>query len=359
MDSDLFDINFTFSLENLNKNREVLSLDKIKTHIQCVLDQTFVNPNKRKIEDFNSRFNFACPYCGDSTTDSFKKRGNLYFKNMSYKCFNCGIKMSLYSFIKEYKDKCNLNDVDLYAIRNFQSDVDFRNISTVRLNFLDLDDIRKYSLTKEKLKEYLGFTEINNTNCETFLLNRYQNNNNNFLYQPKTNSLVILNGIDDIIIGYQIRPLKQKKYFTYKLSTIYKECDLDINDSVSKLDNISSIFNILNINFDRNVTVFEGPMDSFLYDNSIALSGAHNVLDFEIENMQYWFDNDETGKKKAISKIKEGNKIFLWKKYLNDNSIMEHIKDLNDLIIYSKNNGIKLLPFDNYFSNNKLNIIHV
>lgn len=352
-------MDFSFSLSDTFKEKENLTLQKIKIHLQCILDHCFINSNKRKIEEFSSRYNFACPYCGDSTTDNFKKRGNLYFKNMNYKCFNCGVRISLYNLISEYKQYCNLNDEDLYVFKNYQIDIDSHNITNTKINFFDMKHIEKYSFSKEKLKKIFGFIDINNTNAEIFLKNRYHKNFENFLYQPKGNSLIILNAINDIIIGYQIRPLKHKQYYTYKLSTIYSKCGMEINEDVNKLDNISSIFNILNINFDRPLTVFEGPMDCFLYNNSIALAGAHNVLNFEVENMQYWFDNDETGKKKAIDKMKEGSKIFLWRKYLNAVYIDEKIKDLNDLIIYSKLNNIKLIPFDDYFSNDKLNMINV
>jgi len=64
--------------------------DYIKNIIQVVLDKEFTNSQKRKINDYDSRFNCACPYCQDSSKDMYAKRGNLYLSSLLYICFNCG-----------------------------------------------------------------------------------------------------------------------------------------------------------------------------------------------------------------------------------------------------------------------------
>ena len=71
-----------------------LDMNYIESKIQNILNREFKDiPQKRVIKRFptNSnpdRLNFACPICGDSERTLSKKRGNLYFKNMQYICFN-------------------------------------------------------------------------------------------------------------------------------------------------------------------------------------------------------------------------------------------------------------------------------
>lgn len=356
MSADIFDGSFAFSIKTHSEIEEI-SLEKIKLFVQCVLDHVFGSGHKTTIEDFKERLNFACPYCLDSSKDVFKKRGNLFYKNMMFKCFNCGTRESLYAFLKDYQTHCNIDDETLYVLKTYQTSI---NVQRKReLNFFDKELLKTVAFSRDDLKATFGFIDIKGTEGEKFLNARYQKQLDNFLYYPKTKSIVILNCIDDIILGYQLRSLKQKRYFTYKLSKIYEEANRQVTDSITKMDDISTIFNILQLDFNRPVTVFEGPMDSFLYGNSIAISGAHNILEFEIENMRFWFDNDDTGKRLAMANLKEGHEVFLWKKYLRDMDINTQVKDLNDLVIYSKKNDKLLLPFDRYFSNNKLNMYYV
>ena len=56
--------------------------------VQVILNNSHSDPQKRQIRNHNDRLNFACPICGDSERHHGKKRGNLYFKNMYYVCYN-------------------------------------------------------------------------------------------------------------------------------------------------------------------------------------------------------------------------------------------------------------------------------
>jgi hypothetical protein len=164
------------------------------------------------------------------------------------------------------------------------------------------------------------------------------------------------------VIGMVLRSLNENsknKYLTYKLSKIYDKMNLIYDDDIDNIDNISSIFNITNINLNDTITIFEGPIDSFFYKNSLAISGIGKSMPFDIEYIQYWFDNDTTGINKSKDLLKDGKKVFLWKKYLNDVNISKNIKDLNELIVYSNKNNITLKNFDEYFTNNRLDLYYL
>jgi hypothetical protein len=96
--------------------------------------------------------------------------------------------------------------------------------------------------------------------------------------------------------------------------------DLDMSELVI-YNKLSYYFNIMNIDFNKQITVFEGYLDSLFYPNSIGLVGVNTDYRFLESNgfdIQYFFDNDEAGFKKSEEKINEGFSVFLWRKLLND-----------------------------------------
>ena len=79
---------------------EELDRSYIKSKIQEILNHAHPEQQKKYIKDYPERLNFACPVCGDSQKQLTKKRGNLYFKNMMYICFNEGCNMSFLKLLK-------------------------------------------------------------------------------------------------------------------------------------------------------------------------------------------------------------------------------------------------------------------
>ena len=191
----------------------------------------------------------------------------------------------------------------------------------------------------------------------------------------------------DKIIGFQTRSLNKyanSRYLTYDIDKIYEETgqshDLS-EDELVKIKKISTLFGVLMVDLQRDVTMFEGPIDALFINNSIGLATAGRDTDEfdEIPTIRYMFDNDKTGKRKMMQKLKKGKKIFTWDKFLNKtkldikwdkfiqkipkenrNKYPSHLKDLNDLIIasyYLKDHSIKKL--NDYFTNNKLDAFYL
>ena len=82
-------------------------MDKIyiRDILQKVLNKEFSNSHKRKINDYNDRFNVACPYCGDSHKNQHAKRGNLYLNRLIFICFNCDKKTTLDKMCKDFNEQ--------------------------------------------------------------------------------------------------------------------------------------------------------------------------------------------------------------------------------------------------------------
>ena len=119
---------------------------------------------------------------------------------------------------------------------------------------------------------------------------------------------------------------------------------------------VSPSFGILELNLSKPITVFEGPLDSFMYRNSSATCGDKNDFPLEAENVRFFYDYDEAGRKSSLKKLEEGKQVFLWKKFLQDANIPEstHKMDLSDVLVYAKRKGIVLPKFNEYFSNSRL-----
>ena len=140
---------------------------------------------------------------------------------------------------------------------------------------------------------------------------------------------------------------------TWKLSRIYEDLGVQPTSEVIEIDKISISFGILNLDFKMPITVFEGPLDSFLFKNAVATCSSKNDFPLEMGRLRYMYDYDIAGREAAMKKIEEGYPVFLWKKYLQAAGI-EHSPnkklDLSDLLIYAKRKGIELPRFGDYFS---------
>jgi len=343
-----------------------ISRYEIINNVQQILNSRFSNKYKTEIHEFQERLNFACPYCGDSTKDDAKVRGNLYFGTQQYHCFNCGKHASIFNFFKKFLPNINTK-YDNYT--NYTKDTNIIQKKT-QFNILDLNFIKKYAIPKQILLKNMNWQNIENSKGEYYINFRLIKDNikNKFAYDSKYNAIIILNiDNEENVIGLQIRPITRNKgksrFFTYNLSKLYNKIYPNIylksKEEISIIDAISTVFGILEINFSNIITIFEGPFDALMFNNSIATAGALKHLPFSAENTRYWYDNDKTGIKKSFECLESGKLVFMWSKYWQDLGFELNIKDLNELMIYSKKNNIKILDFNNYFSNDKIDAIYV
>lgn len=360
---DIFDFDSSTSKEEL--------IDEIMPKLQQILVERFPdNPQKQKIKIYSDRISFAAPCCGDSMKDYSKKRGNIIlegkFQN-SYKCHNCGTYMSLSSFFKKYNHPLSLSSISYVSSHKPNTQSTFSSDASINYLF-DLNLIEQYSVTKQYLKEKLNLEECSDAEKNSayyYLINRKQFNYSKFLYSRSDNLLFVLNLTpNNNIIGIQTRSLNQfykgsSKYKTYNLSNIYKlllKEEKEVPDEVNKL---SMLFNSLLVNYNVPVTVVEGPMDSFLIKNCIALCGAGKHIGFDL-NYRYLFDYDKTGIKHTIEMLENGSAVFLWSKLIKDYNLPKREKwDINDLVIYCYNNNIRFPNLDKYFSSDNLDLLDI
>jgi len=319
-------------------------MDKVYINgiIQRVLSKEFSNIQKRKTVDYNDRVNFSCPYCGDSHKNVNAKRGNFYYNRLIFICFNCDKKTTFDRFCKDFNEQLD-PDKKLEMIEHLNSVMTYSDyegdfVDARFENLIDMSELER--VFSQDLTPISDFKPIQvNGGVYKYLVGRgippeYHKN----IYQAKywKNEdesewiIALLNRRGDKVLGMQIRNLKEGKRRTFKIynyENLLEWVNLgkdvsepDMNDLVI-YNKLSYYFNILNVNFEKKITVFEGYLDSLFFPNSIGLVGVNTDFRFLESNnldLQYFFDNDEAGYKKSEEKLKESYPVFLWRKLFED-----------------------------------------
>ena len=324
---------------------------------------------KQRIYSGSGRLNFSCPYCGDSS-DYKKKRGNLYTDSLSFKCYNggCAIFRDLYGFLKDFELQGEVTPDQITEIKEIGKVKRSTRRGSGNLDVFLLEAYKDLIPTREFLKKKLDLIELPYA-AQQYLKERYQDPDDRFLWEPRKKSMFLLNltANGEHVLGLQIKNMNKNatnKYYTYRLSGIYKnlfrERNQEIIEKAAELDGISCVFGFSTLNLESPVTIFEGPFDSFLYRNSVGLCSINNKFPFDVEDKRYFLDGDTAGREAAQKLLKEGEKVFLWKKFLEENGFPTRDKwDLNDIVVYAHKNGLKIKNLENYFSNSSWDLIYV
>ena len=361
-----------FNVDVLDQKNVQTSTDFISDiipEIEAILKYSFPESKHKQTIRIHgtNRINFACPLCGDSGTDEHKKRGNIIldsgrFQNM-YKCHNCGAYMSIDKFFRHFNKNLSLGSIEYIASNKQTFDI-IQQDSSMNLLF-DIDNIEKYCITRDYLKEKLNLIEISNNNdAGIYLSKRNQYNWQNFLFDNVSKTLYLLNLTPNgFILGAQLKPFKvsknEPKYKTYKLSNMYSMLLHEDKEIPEDVDTLSMFFNILLINYSKPIIAVEGPMDSFLIKNSIATCGASKSIPIDLQ-FYYMFDDDNTGRDYAFKKLNNGEFVFLWDKFKHHLGLPYRGKwDYNDVINYCKSNNIKVPHLYEFFSNDTFDIIDI
>ncbi len=349
-----------------------LSIEKIKGIVQTALRKFYgEDPQRLKVYQGGNRLNFCCPYCGDSK-DARKKRGNLYTDTLTYKCYNggCGVFKNLNQFVRDFEIQSLLTTEEISEIAELSRASGNRKKIRNSIDYFFTSNYKDVLIKRDDLKNHLGLKEVKGTFAEKWILERNHVPDSKFLWDPVKKSLYLLNllGDNEYVLGLQIRPIVKKnsgsKYYTYKLSGIYKnlleEKAGEIIKRAEDVDPVSSVFGFSTVDLDSMITVFEGPLDAWLCPNSIALCSINNPFPFDVPNKRWFLDGDDIGRKKAREFLQKGEKVFLWKKFLDENNLPERNKwDLNDIVNFVRGKGIKIKRLDNYFSDSGWDLIHI
>lgn len=353
--------------------------------LQEIVNKVHTDPQKKhvRIKADKISYQISCVYCGDSQTNPRNYRGNLN-SILFYKCFNCGKQTHFTSMCKDFGIEIDV-DTKLRIYEYLDKQIDYKaykeDFNSMDLSHLiNLSDLQRCINLNECVSPLMNFEPIQpKSRQEFYLLNRgitpdmwkniYQANI--YVNENKTEPVIVfLNRKEDKILGMQCRNLKDNKgrfFHIYNFKDLY---DWIGNSELSEeelivYNKLSYFYNILNISFEQKITIFEGYLDSLYYPNSVGLVGTNTDYSFFLDNnldIQFFFDNDQTGFNKSNELIEDGHIIFLWNKLFEDivkkknvydpytlENKIKKVKDLNRLgaII---NNPYQKLELYNFFS---------
>ena len=289
-------------------------------------------------------YNFRCPICGDSQKHKNKARGYLYQikTNTNFKCHNCGASSSFNNFLKGLDTTLHKQYTLEKFKEGFTSIQDKGNfvVDKPELKFkapvfknkrkkLDLPVANEIKIAKEYLEKrkldpskfYFAykFKEWTNTQKQTF----------DTIGRDESRIIIPMYDKDKILIGFQGRSLgpNSVKYITVMIK-----------------DDVPKLYGLEKVDKSKPVFVVEGPFDSTLINNSIAMCGADIGSSYLDEyDLIYVYDNEPRNREicDRISKcIESGNQIVIWPSTINE-------KDINDMVM-GGHNVMNLLESNTY-----------
>ena len=294
-----------------------------------IVDSKYIGLISSRLQKFKrvkaDLYNFRCPICGDSQKHKNKARGYFYQvkTNTNYKCHNCGASLSFNNFLKQIDSTLHKQ----YVMEKFkEGHAGGRNFVVEEPKFefkkpvfrkkLDLPRASEVVIAKEYLeKRKLDPTKFFFTNKFKQWTNTHKQTFDN-ITRDESRIVIPLYDVDNNLIGFQGRSLgpNSVKYITVM-----------INEEAPK------IYGLDRIKTEKPIYVLEGPFDSTLVENSVAMCGSDiDIGTFGWSDYIWVFDNEPRNREivNRISKvINRGDQVVIWPQNVNE-------KDVNDMILY-------------------------
>jgi hypothetical protein len=370
---------------------DIINKDILKSTLELIAAKAHTHKAKQDVKMFGDRLTMACPICGDSEKSMYKKRGNLYISSLLYVCYNCGDKHGFLELAKMFEV-----DVDVQVRLNVNEHVS-NHRKAVKWNEEEfiaagLDKLLEMS----ELVDYFERDDSELTNFRpvtrgsmvyNYLVKERKIHNHANIYEatywhnPKwsENVLVNINQYNGKVLGIQLRNLKsdrRKRLFKiYTFSELFKNIRGEelVGEEKIGYDKLSQLYNILNIDWAKPITVFEGYLDTVFFPNSIGCVGTNTDVSILFKlgaNLRFFYDHDATGVKKTKQHLRQNHTVFLWEKLFewwagrckNPHSTYRKLKsnlvDLNDVAKVMEN-PYERLKLEEHFSKDTMDILFV
>jgi len=268
-------------------------------------------------------YNFRCPLCGDSQKHKNKARGYIYAKkaDANFKCHNCGASTTFSNFLKALDPTLQKQYIfEKFQTRNtgkgsiieepklefkkpvFRKNIDLPKASEVKIAKQYLDN-RKLDSTKFYYTD--KFKEWTNTQKQTF----------DYIGKDEPRIIIPMYDSTKKLIGFQGRSLipNSIKYITIMID-----------------EDAPKIYGLDKINKEKPIYIIEGPFDSSLVENSIAMCGADvDIGSLGWSDYIYVYDNEPRSREitdRIRKTIDGGDKVVIWPTNIEE-------KDVNDMIL--------------------------
>mgnify|MGYP001170883577 FL=1 len=293
----------------------------------------YLNMLSPRLEKFKKKgdylWNFRCPICGDSKRNKTRARGFVFQLKgtLLYKCHNCQHSVPFPKLLEEldpvmykqyrlekFKDN-NSTKPDMRRVKKIVSTTPVFRTRDILYDLTPIDELnnshpaKEYLLTRKLPTKALYFTEkfkewTNHVKPGTF----------QEITQDEPRIIIPFIDQEGVVFGFQGRSLHNSglRYIT-----------ILIDEERPKIFGLNSI--------DNSETIFitEGPFDSLLLENALAMAGA-DVSDVgDMGDCVYVYDNEprNTQITDRIGKhISQGHKVVIWPTNIQE-------KDINDMYL--------------------------
>ena len=291
-----------------------------------IIDSKYIGLISSRLQKFKrvkpNLYNFRCPLCGDSQKHKNKARGYFYQvkTNTNYKCHNCGASLSFNNFLKQIDTTLHKQ----YVMEKFkEGHAGGRNfvVDEPKFDFKKPVFRKKLDLPRASevpiAKEYLERRKLDPS--KFFFTNKFKEWTNihkkTFDNITRDESRIVIPLYDDKnnLIGFQGRSLvpNSVKYITVM-----------INEEAPK------IYGLDKVKTEKPIYILEGPFDSTLVENSVAMCGSDlDIRTFGWCNYIWVFDNEPRNREivERINKtIGRGDQVVIWPSNIEE-------KDVNDM----------------------------
>ena len=318
-----------------------------------IVDSKYIGLVSSRLQKFKrvkaDLYNFRCPICGDSKKHKNKARGYVYaYKaDMNFKCHNCGASTTFSNFLKTLDPTLHKQYVlEKFKERNTgkgsiieEPKFDFKK--PVFRKKLDLPRASEVLIAKEYLeRRKLDPSKFFFTNKFKQWTNTHKKTFDN-ITRDESRIVIPLYDVKNNLIGFQGRSLvpNSVKYITVM-----------INEEAPK------IYGLDKVKTEKPIYILEGPFDSTLVENSVAMCGSDlDVRTFGWCDYIWVFDNEPRNREivERISKtINRGDQVVIWpsnieEKDVNDMTLSGH--DVKSVLKSNTYSGLKAkIKFNNW-----------
>ena len=292
----------------------------------------YLNLLSVRLEKFKRKkeflWNFRCPYCGDSQRNKNKCRGFVYQLKgkLLYKCHNCGISVPFPKLLQDhdlglYKDYC----MEKFKApkRKMEEERFVKIVSTtprfkrdILSGLTPIDSLntshpaREYLLNRRLPTDALFYTQCFKEWTNSVKPDTFPDNKND---EPRI--IIPFRDREGSVFGFQGRSLHNSglRYITILIE-----------------EDQPKIFGLDTIDYGKTVYITEGPLDSLLIRNAVAMAGADvrgEVLDGA--SRVYILDNEPRNRQitdRVAHLISAGESVVIWPTELKE-------KDINDMVL--------------------------
>lgn len=303
----------------------------------------------------DSLYNFSCPICGDSKTNTLKARGYAFAKGnaLFYRCHNCGASMNIRNFIKHM----DVSMYQEYVMENYMEDnphQTYQNKPTLSSNFKfgavetkhfqtatyvsDLPSghhCLEYIKSRRIPKKYWNKL-LYTSNYKELLKEAFPDNDNSKIFSDERVVIPFYDEYNDLI-GMAGRALNTASKIRYIITP-------------SKKYNKKLVYGLDRLDLNKRVIIVEGQFDSLFLENAIAScnSSLYMVLsDYPYKNYVLVYDNEPRNKEVVNlmqKSISLGHPVVIWDNTYSDskdiNEMILHGKTKEDIMTYINNNTV-------------------